>query len=403
LRICFLTHYYPPEVGAPQARISALAQGLASSGLEVTVHTGFPHYPDGRIKRPYRNRPHQVEEQDAVRVVRTAVYPAPNRGFSRRLLNHLSLCASALAGMRLTGPQDVIVAESPPLFTAGAAVAYARAKRAALVVNVADRWPASAVELGALSSRPAIAAAEWLENYVYRRAAAVTVPTDGLVAALDAVPSAHGRVLRLGPSVDAELFRPDPPAPSGPLRVLYAGTIGMAQGVDTLLDAARLAGPEVMDLTIAGDGHDANLVRRRLAAGEIPNARMVGAVPHAEIPSLYAQADVAAVLLRDLPIFQGALPTKLLEAMAAGRAVALSARGESAALVEEVGAGIVVPPEDPGALAEAIRSLAGDPERVRKLGDAGRRAVMDRFSRPLVTRRWRDLLESLAGPRPARG
>lgn len=413
MRICFLTHYYPPEVGAPQARISALARELASRGATVTVHTGFPHYPDGVIRPPYSNRPWLVERDGAVRVVRTAVYPAPNRGFARRILNHTSLAASALAGLRLAGPADVVVCESPPLFLAGAAIPYARTKRAALLLNVADRWPASAVELGALGNRRAIAAAEWLERTAYRSAAAISVPTAGLVDDLEAVPAARGKVVRLGPSVDVDRFDPAPPGGEAPppggeappaagerLRVLYAGTIGMAQGLDTLVEAARLAGPDAVEVTVAGDGADAPLLRERLDRERLENVRMVGSVAHEEVPDLYARADASAVLLRDRPLFRGALPTKMLEAMAAGRPIVLSARGEAARLVTDCGAGVVVPPENPEAMAAAFRELAADRPRVIDLGAAGRRCALQRFSRDRVVSLWWDVLERLAARHP---
>ncbi len=401
MRITFLTHYYPPEVGAPQARISALARGLCELGASVTVHTGFPHYPDGAIRAPYRNRPYLVEQDGPVRVVRTAVYPAPNRGFARRIANHTSLAATALLGAPLSGPADVVVVESPPLFTAAAAIPYARAKRAPLVVNVADQWPASAVELGALTDARAIRAAEALERAIYRSAAAITVPTAGLVDSLERIEPARGKVARLGPSVDVGLFEPAPSEPREPLQVLYAGTIGLAQGLDTLFEAARIAGPDVVDVAVAGDGADAPLLAQRLRDERIANVRMLGTVPHGDVPALYAASDAAVVLLRDRPIFEGALPTKLLEAMAAGRAVLLSAKGESAELVTECGAGLVAPPEDPAALAAAFEGLARDRDLIADLGSAGRRCATERFSRETVTRGWWDLLRRLAGDRHA--
>lgn len=396
MRICFLTHYYPPEVGAPQARISALARNLAARGASVTVHTGFPNYPDGQVRAPYRNRPYLVETEGPVRIVRTAIYPAPNRGFGRRLLNHLSLSASTLAGARLSGPADVVLAESPPLFLAAAALPYARLKRAPLVVNVADQWPASAVQLGALRDSRAIRAAEWLERRIYRRAAAITVPTEGLVDALESIDAAGGKVERIPPSVDLGAFEPSPRPAGSRLRVLYAGTIGMAQGLDTLLRAAQLAGPDTLELSVAGDGADAPGLERWLSEERVSNVRMLGTVPHEAIPALYAEADAAVVLLRDRPIFEGALPTKLLEAMASGTAIVLSARGESARVVADCGAGIVVPPEDPAALAAAFSELAGARPRAEELGAAGRRCAAERFSRDQVTARWWDLLRRVA-------
>ncbi|MCW3067151.1 MAG: glycosyl transferase group 1, partial [Solirubrobacterales bacterium] len=131
-RVVFLTHYFPPEVGAAQARILRLASGLRRRGFEVVVHTGFPHYPDGRIAAPHRNRPWAREQLAGVSVLRTAVYPAPNRGIVRRLAGHAAFALGAVAAARLSGPADVVVAETPPLFTGAAAVPYARLKRAAL-------------------------------------------------------------------------------------------------------------------------------------------------------------------------------------------------------------------------------------------------------------------------------
>lgn len=410
MRLRILTHYYPPEVGAPQIRLAALARGLARAGAEVTVHTGFPHYPDGEIKPPFRNRPLRVEAADGVRVIRSWVYPAPNRGFARRLANHASLAASALAAAPAGGAADVLLVETPPLLLAGAAVAYARAKRARLVLNVADLWPDSAVEMGTLSSPRAIAMARRLERGAYRRAAAIACPTEGIHAALRARPESASKATLIRPAVDLVRFSPavapvEPTAANGqPLRVLYAGTVGLAHGLGTLLDAAaevedrndgdRSNGASALAVTIAGDGAEAASLRARLAADGPAGVRMLGAVPAERVPSLYGESDVAVVMLRDLPLFEGALPTKLLEAMAAGRPVVLAARGEAARLVESERCGLVVPPEDPRALAAAFASLAADPQRRAALGAAGRRAAEREFGREAWLRRWQDLLEA---------
>ncbi len=212
MKAVFLTHYYLPEAGAPQARISALAGGLVDRGWEVVVHTGFPHYPVGRVLAPYRNRL-LLRERGArgEAIVRSAVYPTANRGFAKRMVNHSSLCASALVTAPATGRTDVVVVESPPLFLAAAGVAYAASKRAPLVVNVADRWPASAIQLGALTGRRAIGVAEALERWIYAHATAVTVPTPALVREIGAEPAARGRVELLPPAVDCERFASVPP------------------------------------------------------------------------------------------------------------------------------------------------------------------------------------------------
>ena len=350
---------------------------------------------------PYRNRP-LLRETGAggELVVRSAIYATANRGFARRLMGHGSLCASALATAPASGPADVVVVESPPLFLAAAGVAYAAAKRAPLVVNVADRWPASAVQLGALDDPRAIAAAERLERWIYRHAAAVTVPTEGLERDIGAEPSAAGRVAHLPPAVDTARFAaiPDPEPRQGPLRVLYAGTIGLAHGITTLLEAARLAGPDVVQVVVAGGGAEADLV----AAGAPGNVRAIGIVAPEAVPGLYAEADAGVVLLRDRPILSGALPTKLLECLAAGRPAVLSAHGEAAALLEDTGTGLAVAPEDPAALADAFRRLHADAALRGRLGAAGRALARSRFDRDVSVRAWAGVLEGVAAQRRAR-
>ncbi len=393
MRVCFLTHYFPPEVGAPQTRIALLARGLAAAGCEVTVHTGFPHYPDGVIPEPYRNRPWSRESVDGVRLLRSLVLPAPNRHFARRVVDHASLATSALATLRLSGPLDVVVAETPPLFTAAAGVVYARRKHAACIVNVADLWPSSAIEMGALRSPAAIDLAERLERWVYRHADLVTAPTRGITDSLAARAETAGRVRRTWPVVDVDRFDPaPPPALGGPLRVLYAGTVGLAQGLEVLVDAAELVGPEVVAVTIAGAGAKLKELRARVAARDGGNVTLLGRVGPEQIPQLYTEADVGAVVLRDLPIFRGALPTKLFEVMAAARPVLLAGRGESADLISDTGAGLVVEPEDSAALAEAIRLLQADSNARLRAGQAGRAWVERYLGADRATAAWMEIL-----------
>jgi len=333
-----------------------------------------------------------------VRVVRSLVYPAANAGFARRLANHLAFAASAVATARRAGPSDVVVVETPPLFTAAAGVAYAGLLGAPLVLHVSDRWPASAVQLGALRDRRAIALAERLERWCYRHAGAIVVPTDGLRDELETLPDARGKVRRLGPAVDTARFHAAPPRerpPGAPLRVLYAGTIGLAHGIGTLVEAARIAGAEAVEAWVAGDGAEARALRDQLARRPAENVRLLGTLPYEQIPGLYEQADAAAVLLRDRPAFRAALPTKMFEAMAAARPVVLSARGEAAELVERHAAGLVVPPEDPQALAEALQQLAGDRARLAELGANARRCAEAHSWDPTADR-WYELLHDLA-------
>ncbi len=403
MRLLLLTHYYPPELGAAPARIAALARGLSERGVEVTVHTGFPHYPSGTIAPPYRNRPLQVEHDGGVRVLRSVVLPAPNRGFARRLADHTVFAGGALATSCAGGPIDVVVAETPPLFTAAAGVAYARLKGAQLALNVSDLWPESAIELGVLArGGRAASAAGMLAQLCHRSARLITAPTEGIVATLNARSESAGNVVHVPPAVDLGRFASVPaPAlqPEAPLRVLYAGTLGIAQGLDTLVASAALAGPEVVELLIAGEGPERERLNALVHTGGLTHVRLLGPVAPEEIPALYSSVDAGVVPLRDLPLFTGALPSKLFEVLAAGRPVILAARGEAARLVGDSGAGIVVAPEDSTALAEAFRRLRASPEEALQMGARGR-LYARRFDRSTVVGQWLELLTNLTGARP---
>ncbi len=220
------------------------------------------------------------------------------------------------------------------------------------------------------------------------------MPTAGLAREIGSEPAAAGRVTQLPPAVDGGASLPweSPPRGDGPLRVLYAGTVGLAHGISTLLEAARLAGPETVQVTVAGGGAEAEL----LAATAPGNVRVLGIVPSGAVPELYAQADAGVILLRDRPIFAGALPTKLLECLASGRPAIVSARGEAAELVAEAGAGVSAAPEDPRALADAFRALRADPALRARMGAAGRAAVLERHDRAVSVAAWDALLERVA-------
>jgi glycosyltransferase involved in cell wall biosynthesis len=380
-RVLFLTHYFHPEVGASQTRILECARLLHQRGYEVSVLTGFPNYPDGVIPKPYRRRLMQTEMIDGFRVLRSAVYPAPNRGFARRIANHTSFAVSSVLTSWRAGRADVVVAETPPLFTAAAAVAVARLRHARLVLNVADLWPESAIQLGALKNRFAIRGAEAVERFAYRHSDLITVPTPGIRRTIESGGEFDGRVRLLPNAVDVDRFEPDSEA--HPNRVIYCGTVGLAQGVRTLLEAARELEKDGGDyeFLIVGDGAERAELEAMAEEWKLRSVTFTGRVRHEEVPEIISSAGVAVMLLRDVPLFEDALPTKLLEYMAAGRPVVAAAAGQVAELLGSVEAGIVCPPEDAGAVAEAIRQLTSDQDSARKMGRQGRRYVEATLSR----------------------
>jgi colanic acid biosynthesis glycosyl transferase WcaI len=407
LRVIVLTHYFPPEVGAPQARLFELARRLVAQGVQVTVVTGFPNYPSGVVAAGYRGRFAMREDMRGVTVLRTWVFATPNKGFARRLVNHFSFAVSSLTALRRAGPADVIFVESPPLAIGLAAFAWSWIKRAPFIFNVSDIWPQSAVEMGALRNRAAIGLAEWLERSLYRHASKVSVVTPGIVDKLAARGVPREKLFLLTNAVDTDVFRPDARDEELAVRLgvagrkvfLYAGTHGLAQGLDVVLEAARLTRDPSVLFVLAGEGADKARLEAKARTDAIANVQFLPNQPREAMPRLINLAYATVIPLRRLDVFKAALPSKMFESMAAERPIVLSVWGEAATLVEDAGCGVVVEPENAAALAAAVERLAADPTEASRLGANGRRYALEHFDRNKVAERFLNLLKEVSSHR----
>jgi glycosyltransferase involved in cell wall biosynthesis len=409
MRTLIVTHYFPPETGAPQARLSALAETWAADGDRVTVLTGMPNHPTGRVPPAYRGAIRRRELQDGYRVIRTWLYATPNEGVARKTAGHLSfMISSVLLGGLYCGPADTVVVSSPTFFSIGAAWLLAKLKRARLVVEIRDLWPAIFVELGVLTNRRLIGLLERLELAAYAAADRVVVVSDGFRANLigRGVPASKVHTIRNG----VALGRFDPDAPADPkvrdrlgashgdCLVLYAGTHGISHALPGVADAAAHLHGEPVHFAFVGEGADKPRLRRRVMELGLDTVTLLPGVPHEEIPAMLAAADICLVPLRDLPLFSTFIPSKMFEYLAAGKAVVGAVAGEAAQILRDAGA-VVVPPEDSAALAGAIRALAADPERRRAMGRLGRAHVERSFDRVALAREYRTLLAAPGGRR----
>src|SRR6266571_1014709 len=388
-RILFISPYYPPEKGAAAVCVSENAKRLAKRGHQVTVLTTVPNYPSGIVPPEYRGHLIQEEMLDGVRVVRVWSYTSPNKGFLRRILAQFSFALLApLLGGKAIGQPDMIIVQSPPLFDAIAARLLARWKHCPFIFMVSDLWPESAVQLGALRNRALIWIAERLEWSTYQRASLVWAVTEGIRDTLLRRGLAPSRILLLTYGVDTGKFHPLPKAPARAelgwderFTVLYAGTHGLAHGLTTVLDAAEgLQDQSDIHLVLVGDGAEkADLIADARRRG-LKNVTFLDPFPHNQMPQLLSAADVCLVHVRRISLFQGALPSKMYEVMACARPILLALDGEARRVVEqEAGAALYVEPENPIALATAIRYLQEHPEQAELLGKRGRAYVKARF------------------------
>jgi glycosyltransferase involved in cell wall biosynthesis len=390
MHILFLTDNFPPETNAPATRTFEHARRWVRAGATVAVITTAPNFPAGKLFPGYRNRLMQRESVDGIETIRVWTYITANEGFGRRTLDYLSFMVSGfIVGLFLRRP-DVIVCTSPQFFTACAAYALSLFRRRPFVFELRDLWPDSILAVGAMRETKVIRGLKKLEYFLYRKAARIVSVTNSFKAVLSSngIPADKIAVVRNG--TDLATFKPGTKpdelvrrhALQGKFIACYIGTVGMAHGLSTILDAAaKLASNHNVAFVVVGDGAEHSSLKKETQRRGLSNLIFVGRVGKDQVVRYWQLADVALVLLRDRPVFRHVLPSKIFEAMATARPIVLGVLGESAELLQSASAGVVIQPENANALAEAIARLAAHPEEAARMGANGRRFVEAEFDR----------------------
>lgn len=406
MKILFLTHYFPPEVNAPANRTHEHARRWVRDGHEVTIITGVPNHPKGQLFPGYRNRWLQEEEIDGIRVLRTWMYLTSNQGFARRILNYVLFAVTATIASLRAGRPDVVVATSPQFFCGLAGAAVSWLKWRPFVLEIRDLWPESIVQLGQLDSRLLIGALEALETALYRSAKGIVVNTRAFTDHIAARGVPRDRIELVYNGIDPELFHPREPNRAllrdrglEDRRVIsYIGTLGLAHGLMTIVEAAdQLRHDESLAFVLIGEGADRERIEREVAERGLDNVSLPGLRPRAEIPDWIASSAVLLIMLRDLPVFQTVIPSKLFEFWAQEGPIILAAPpGECRDLLERNDSGLAISPEDSTALASAIREVLDDPSVARERAQRGRECVEQSFLRDDLARQMAAFLERTA-------
>jgi glycosyltransferase involved in cell wall biosynthesis len=399
MRILIVSQYFSPEVTAASLRLEALARGLAERGHDVEVICEVPSHPAGVIAPGYRVRALVRERRDGYRVKHVWVWARPDKGARNRLLSYGSFAAmSTLAGAASRRP-DVVFASSPPLSVGQAGRMIAAFHRVPWVMDVRDLWPEVAVALGELQPGRALDAAEALERSLYRSAAGVTVTTEpfercvaerGAGGPIELLPNGTTREwLEIG---ETEPDRASVGLPAGKFVWTYAGNLGIAQGLGTAIEAARLLDDDFR-LLMLGDGADREKLKAMASDGLDGRVEFRGAVQPSEAAQVMRSSDALLVSLADLPALERCVPGKLYQSGAMGRPVIVSAAGETRRLSEREGAALTVTPGDAAGLAAAVRRLRDDEALAAELVAGGRRLAAANLREDGVLRLERVLLE----------
>lgn len=407
MRVLLVSQHFWPET----FRINDVAQSLRAQGCEVTVLTGKPNYPEGRIFPGYERAGVQREEHEGLEIVRVPLRPRGEGGARRLVLNYLSFIASVCwhGSRALRGrPFDVVfVYGTSPILQAIGAVLLRRLKGAALVTWVQDLWPQSLEATGYVRNPRALAAVARAVRWIYARCDLLLVQSPSFVAPVKALAGATPVAVHLNPgeaptATDGEL----PPAlaalPWGRgFNIVFAGNLGQAQGLDTVLEAAALTGSASgIRWILVGSGARSEWLAEQVRTRGLSQVLLPGRFAASVMPALLARADALLVSLVPGEAMSQTIPSKVQSYLCAGRPILASVDGEGARVVREAGAGLDTPAGDARALAEAARSLAAlDARSLHRMGESGREYHRRHFDPAQLAR---DLMEHFERAREAR-
>jgi colanic acid biosynthesis glycosyl transferase WcaI len=414
-KVLLLTLVFAPDGVSTAVLMTELALELRALGHEITVLTTTPHYnvePEARARQPLTRRWGGLlytSDCQGIRVYHAAI-PVKGERVGARLLDYLRFHAiSTLAGLTVAGDYDLLLVPSPPLTIGLSAWLLGLLRRVPFLYNVQEIYPDVAVSLGLLHNPTAIRLLQGLERFIYRRAAAITVISEWFRRTLHTKGVPDEQLTVIPNFVDTHFMQPGPKA--NPFAhthdlvdkfvVLYAGNIGLTQGLETILAAARrLVDLPDLRVVIVGDGTRRPWLEQELAREPLPNLLLLPYQPRSTVPAIYATADLCLVPLKR-GTAQETFPSKIYTIMAAGRPVIASADADSelAWVVEHADCGQSVPPDDVGVLVTAIRTAYGQRERLAVQGQNGRAYVVAHHSRPAVAGRYHALIERLMGER----
>jgi glycosyltransferase involved in cell wall biosynthesis len=391
MKVCVVYQYYQGHGAPGHSLVYELTQFLARRGHTVTVVSGETGYMDSvGNDLPWYKRLLRKERIGEVEVTRTYTYTQLHRSYRGRLLSFLSFSLSCPLGLLLMPRPDVVVATSPPIFPMFSVWLVCKLRRIPMVLEVRDLWPESAVQMGILRNRQMISVMGWMERTLYNQSKRIIALTAGIRQNICARGWSPDKVELVTCGVDFDCLHPH-----GPLRqltrqqqgwegkqvVMYFGALGQANNISVILRAAQ----SLLDRTdilfvLVGNGLKRESLRKDAADRKLSNVQFIDAVPKHQANAFLNGADVCLATLQDIPLFTGAIPTKLLDYMACAKPVLCGIRGEAADIVEAAGAGKVFDADDDQALVRDLCAILADCEGATAMGRAGLAYVKQFYS-----------------------
>lgn len=394
LDILFLTQYFPPESNAPANRVYEFAKTWVEIGHRVQVLTGFPNHPRGVIHPGYRRKVFMREKMDGIEVMRTFTFAAANKGRIRRMVQFACFLVSAVVqGAFATKKCDLIVATSPQLLVALAGYLLSVLLRKPFVMEVRDIWPEAILAVGLMKPGPLITMLEKIERFLYRRAQAIVVVTEGFAEKIAAKGIPAEKIMVVPNAVDLRQFnvledKSEAKAEydlGDKFLVSYVGTHGMAHNLSTVIEVAeRLQNRADIHFLFVGDGAERERIKALAEEKGLRNVTLLGQQPRHLVPRFIGMSDVCLVPLRNTPLFHSTIPSKIYEIFACGVPLIIGVDGEARRLVEKARGGVFVEPESVDQMEASILRLYLSAQLRAELGDNGHSFVRREYDRQRI-------------------
>ena len=403
MKILILSQLFDPE---PTFKGASFAKGLIEQGHEVEILTAFPHYPEGKFYSGYKPSLCKLEIVDGLRVWRTYIYPSHDRSGFRRALTYISFALSArYIGAKKVSPPDVIYIYN--LVTLTPASKYLRRKYGSkIVLDVQDPWPESVMNSGMLKL-PMVGG--FLTNFckaAYLAMDTLVCSTPGFRENMKERGVSESKLSLIYRWTDQSLTAKAEPLSRSELGlpenflILFAGTMGTSQDIDTILNAAKICLARKLEITFAfiGGGTEVDRLKARVLEEAIENVRFLPRQPISKIRGVLDLADALLVHLRDIPLFRISIPSKTEAYLSIGKPVLMALPGNAQQLVESANAGICCAAQDPEAIAKAAENFASLPTAdLKQLGDNGQRFYDENLAMPIGVKKFSDLFQALVG------
>lgn len=407
--ILFISQYYPPEINALTVRVNELVKIWAEEGHQVTVLTGFPNHPSGIVHPDYRKKIYQIVYKESFEnhsVIRAWLTTLSNEKALNRIFNYLSFMISSILSGSLLPKPEVIIASSPPLLVGVSGWVLSKIKKVPFILEIRDLWPESIVGTGVLGEGSIlIRILGATARFLYNKSDHLIVLTPAfkkiIIGITDRKPEQISIIMngfsndRFNFSEEDDILS-DIELPDGFI-VSYIGNFGWSQGLETVIKAAEMISSDYPEITFlfVGDGAEKRKLVDLVKDLDVNNVKFLPVQPEEKVPYLIRYSDICLVPLRDKPVFETVIPSKMFEIMAGGCPMILGGQGEARKFMEKADCGVAVKPEDPGKLTEAIIELYRDPQRRSVLGSNGKEYAFKHLTREESSSRYLELIDNV--------